>query len=89
MNKNIKLNFIDYKSKFSSLFPSQFKSQFSSSIPTESRLKNLEHIRERLDELEQLVTYYQTDLHKQHNEQTDNAPKHLDKLSSELTAKRL
>jgi len=56
-------------------------------------LKNLEHIRERLDELEQLVTYYQTDLHNQQDEETsiqpDDAPKHLDKLSSELTTKRL
>lgn len=62
-------------------------------IPTENRLKNLEHIRERLHELEQLVTYYQIDLNNQPDEETsienDNTPKHLDKISSELTAKRL
>lgn len=61
-------------------------SRFSSPIPTEHRLKNLEHIRERLDELEQLVTYYQTN---DKFETEENAPEHLDKLSTELAAKRL
>ncbi len=57
-------------------------------------MKNLEHVRDRLDELEQLVRYYQIDLHNQQDEpefvqQTDNTPKHLDKLSTELATKRL
>lgn len=34
----------------------------------ENRLKNLEHVRERLDELEQIVTYYQVDLDKEEDE---------------------
>ena len=47
-----------------------------------------------MDELEQLVKYYQTDLQSQQDEpefiqETDNTPQHLDKLSTELAAKRL
>lgn len=67
----------------------------SSSIPTENRLKNLELIRERLDELEQLVTYYQTDLHHPYDEELtayempENTPEHFDRLSTELATKRL
>jgi hypothetical protein len=83
-------------SNFSFIFKNILYSKFSSSkkpqIPTENRLKNLEHVRERLDELEQIIGYYQND-----EEQSDdaepttnnNTPKHLDKLSNELTAKRL
>lgn len=81
------MNLKNCKSNFSyPLLHNQLNSRFSSAIPTESRLKNLEHVRERLDELEQLVTYYQT------NDELPtytNAPEHLDQLSTELTAKRL
>ncbi len=62
----------------------EFNSSNKPAIPTENRLKNLEHIRERLDELEQIITYYQPD----DTQQTTNnnpPPKQLD----ELTAKRL
>ena len=89
------MNLKAYKSNFlvhSSFLKFIFFSSFSSSIPTENRLKNLELIRERLDELEQLVTYYQTDLHHPYNEATEipeNAPKHFDRLSTELTTKRV
>jgi hypothetical protein len=92
----------------------------------ENRLKNLQHVREQLDELEKIVTYYQLDLINSQEEETtiyeetpippddaqrlktlimqqrqqassstintiddDNKPKPLDKLSSELAAKRL
>ncbi|CAF4287233.1 unnamed protein product [Rotaria sp. Silwood2] len=95
--------------------------------PTQSdnRVKNLEHVREQLNELEQIVTYYQLDLTNDQDEETTvyeetpiqpddaqrlktlilqekqksisstpnnknkNTPKQLDKLSSELAAKRL
>lgn len=65
--------------------------QLKPPIPTENRLKNLEHIRERLDELEQLITYYQNDLTNEQIsiENNNDTPKHLDKLSNELTTKRL
>jgi hypothetical protein len=39
-------------------------------MPTETRLKNLQHVREQLDELEQIVTYYQLDLINQPEEET-------------------
>ena len=39
-------------------------------MESENRLKNLEHVRERLDELEQIVTYYQTDFNYQKDEET-------------------
>ncbi|UJR15533.1 hypothetical protein I4U23_002472 [Adineta vaga] len=68
-------------------------------ISTENRLQNLEHVRERLDELEQIVTYYQTDLNSQQDQESpkssfkqttnNNTPKQLNKLSNELTTKRL
>ncbi|CAF1022732.1 unnamed protein product [Rotaria sordida] len=48
----------------------QKNSSNKSQKPKENRLKNLEHVRQRLDELEQIVTYYQTDLNNQHNENT-------------------
>jgi len=86
-----------------------FSSSQNPQILSENRLKNLQHVRERLDELEQIVKYYQTDLDNQQDEETsiqpddvqriqqkqqqitnnNNSPKQLDKLSSELTAKRL
>jgi hypothetical protein len=86
-----------------------FSSSQNPQILSENRLKNLQHVRERLDELEQIVKYYQTDLNNQQDEETsiqpddvqriqtaiqqntnnNNNPKQLDKLSSELTAKRL
>lgn len=105
MSKNIEVNFNNYKSQFPSLLHSYLNFHISSSIPTENRLRNLEHIRERLDELEQLVTYYHADLLNQPDEEPtayeiektplqqtanhENTPKYLDKLSDELTAKRL
>ncbi|CAF2208121.1 unnamed protein product [Rotaria magnacalcarata] len=94
-----------------------------SPAPVESREKNLKNVREQLNELEQIVTYYQLDLMNQSEEETtvyeetpiqpddaqrlrallmqerqkpiaaipsnDNASKPLDKLSTELAAKRL
>ncbi|CAF0806651.1 unnamed protein product [Adineta ricciae] len=68
-------------------------------ISAENRLKNLKHVHERLDELEQIVTYYQTDVNSQPDEESpqvideitanDRTPEQLDELSSELAAKRL
>ena len=99
MNKKIKLKMNNRSNNFSFIFENILYLKFSSSkkpqIPTENRLKNLEHVRERLDELEQMITYYQND--EEQSVQSDdeepttnkNTPKHLDKLSSELTAKRL
>jgi hypothetical protein len=95
-------------------------------MPNENRLKNLQHVREQLDELEKIVTYYQMDIVNPQEEETtiyeetaippddaqrlkelimqqrqqassssintidnDNTHKPLDKLSSELAAKRL
>jgi hypothetical protein len=87
-----------------------FSSSQNPQILSENRLKNLQHVRERLDELEQIVKYYQTDLNNQETSiqpddvqrvqtviqqkqqqitNNNNNPKQLDKLSSELTAKRL
>ncbi len=91
--------------------------------PTKNRVKNLQHVRNQLDELEQIVTYYQSDLMNQPEEEStvyeetpiqpddaqrlkalmmqqrqqtssvttnnDTTSKPLDKLSSELAAKRL
>jgi hypothetical protein len=39
-------------------------------MPTENRLNNLQHVREQLDQLEQIVTYYQLDLINQPEEET-------------------
>ena len=76
-----------------------FSSSKQPGISAENRLKNLEHVHERLDELEQIVTYYQTDIDSQPNDESpqvvdgatanDRTPGQLNKLSSELTAKRL
>ena len=38
--------------------------------PTENRAKNLQHVRNQLDELEQIVTYYQSDLMNQPEEES-------------------
>lgn len=37
---------------------------------TENRMKNLQHVRDQLDELEQIVTYYQLDLMEPQEEET-------------------
>jgi hypothetical protein len=95
-------------------------------MPTETRVKNLQHVRDQLDELEKIVTYYQLDLINPQEEETTvyeetpippddaqrlktlimqqrkqasspsrqttkngNPSQPLDKLSSELAAKRL
>ncbi len=39
-------------------------------MPTDTRLNNLQHVRDQLDELEQIVTYYQLDLMNQPEEET-------------------
>ena len=39
-------------------------------LPTDQRVKSLQHVRERLDELEEIVTYYQDDLMNQQEEET-------------------
>lgn len=41
-----------------------------SAVTSENRLKNLHHVREQLNELEQLVSYYQMDLVNQPDEET-------------------
>lgn len=102
-----------------------FSSSKQQTKSDENRLNNLQHVREQLDELEQIVTYYQSDLMDHQEEETtvyeesqiqaddlerlkklmmmqqqqqtssvtsnntDNTGKPLDKLSSELAAKRL
>ena len=53
----------------SSSCPSSPSKRTSASSP-EHRLQNLHHVRERLDELEQLVSYYQDDLMHQPEEET-------------------
>jgi hypothetical protein len=39
-------------------------------MPTENRLNNLQHVREQLDQLEEIVTYYQLDLINKPEEET-------------------
>lgn len=39
-------------------------------MPNENRLKNLQHVREQLDELEKIVTYYQLDIINPQEEET-------------------
>jgi hypothetical protein len=39
-------------------------------MPNENRLKNLQHVREQLDELEKIVTYYQLDIINSQEEET-------------------
>jgi len=39
-------------------------------MPIENRLNNLQHVREQLDQLEEIVTYYQLDLINQPEEET-------------------
>lgn len=41
-----------------------------STLPAENRLKNLDSVRERLSELEEIVNYYQYDLMNQTEEET-------------------
>ncbi|CAF2501109.1 unnamed protein product [Rotaria sp. Silwood2] len=59
-----------YEQKYQDEIQQAKNSSNKSQKQTENRLKNLEHVRERLDELEQIVTYYQTDLNNQHDEDT-------------------
>ncbi len=74
MTKSIKLKYNKLKSKFFRILFYLWCFRFSSSkkqtIPDENRSKNLQHVREQLDELEQIVTYYQLDLMNQQEEET-------------------
>ena len=70
-----------------------------STLPSDQRLKSLQHVRERLDELEEIVTYYQYDLMNQQQEEEttvyEETPippddvKHLKSLMSQQNQQRV
>ncbi|CAF1233045.1 unnamed protein product [Adineta steineri] len=79
-----------YEKKYEIEMQQLQKSSKKPQLTAENRLKNLEHVRERLNELEQIVAYYQNDdTQDQQTINNYNTPKQLDTLSNQLTAKKL
>ena len=82
MNKNIKTrfnkikrklspkNFSREKFKFNIVFLFNFSPPRKQNSTGDNRLKSLQHVRERLDQLEEIVNYYQTDLINEQEEES-------------------